>query len=209
LLAFEGFVRLCAGRVGQLLNLTSLASDAGISATTAREWISLLEASFILFRMPPWHANISKRLIKTPKLYFHDVALAAYLCGIEEASQLATHPLRGGFFENLVVSELLKHRYNRGRDNRLMFFRDRAGNEVDVLFPCGPKMLPVEVKAGRTLQGEWFKSFGKLAELTQEIVPSGVVVYGGTEVQHRTRGTACGVWQLAKILERATADAAA
>ncbi|MBX3733835.1 MAG: ATP-binding protein [Verrucomicrobiae bacterium] len=207
LLAFEGFVRLCAGRVGQLLNLSSLASDAGISATTAREWVSLLEASFVLFRMPPWHANISKRLIKTPKLYFHDVGLAAYLCGIEEAGQLATHPLRGNFFENLVVGELLKHRFNRGRDNRLMFFRDRAGHEVDVLFPCGPRMLPVEIKSGRTIQGEWFTGFGKLAAWSADILDAGMVVYGGNEIQRRTEGVACGVWQLAKVLEEAVANA--
>ncbi|MFN0129007.1 MAG: ATP-binding protein [Verrucomicrobiales bacterium] len=203
--AFEGFVRLCAGRIGQLLNLSSLADDAGVSATTARDWISLLEASFVLFRMPPWHANISKRLIKTPKLFFHDVGLAAYLCGIEEAGQLATHPLRGNFFENLVVGELLKHRFNRGRDNRLMFFRDRAGHEVDVLFPCGPNMVPVEIKAGRTLQGEWFAGFGKLAALSADILETGVVVYGGEEIQRRTQGVACGVWQLAAVMKEAVA----
>ncbi len=203
LLVFERFVRLCAGRVGQLLNLSSLAADAGVSATTAREWIGLLETSFVVFRMPPWHANIGKRLIKTPKLYFHDVGLAAYLCGIERPEHLASHPLRGGLFENLVVSELLKTRFNRGRDNRLMFFRDRAGREVDVLYPFGPKLLPMEIKAGRTLQGEWFSGLKMAAGLSAGFMDRGVVVYGGGEIQRRPPGTACGVWQLAAILDEA------
>jgi predicted AAA+ superfamily ATPase len=202
LLVFERFVRLCAGRVGQLLNLSSLAADAGVSATTARDWISLLETSFVLFRMPPWYANIGKRLIKTPKLYFHDVGLAAYLCGIERPEHVASHPLRGGFFENLVVSELLKTRFNRGRDNRLMFFRDRAGREVDVLYPLGPKLLPVEIKAGRTLQSEWFAGFKMAAGLSADIMEQGVVVYGGDEIQRRTAGTACGVWQMAGVFDK-------
>ena len=202
MLAFETFVRLCAGRVGQLLNLASLASDAGISATTARQWISLLEASFVLFRLPPWHANLGKRLIKTPKLYFHDVGLAAYLCGIEEPSQLANHPLRGNFFENLVISELMKTRLNRARDTRLLFYRDRAGFEVDALYPLGPRILPVEIKSGRTLHGDWFKSFRKLSALAQEVEPHGLLVFGGNEIQNRSAGTACGIWQLADALDQ-------
>ncbi|MFM7182894.1 MAG: ATP-binding protein [Verrucomicrobiales bacterium] len=205
LLVFERFTRLCAGRVGQLLNVSSLASDAGVSATTAREWLTLLEASFVLFRMPPWFANVGKRLIKAPKLYFHDVGLAAYLCGIEQPEHLVSHPLRGCFFENLVVSELLKTRYNHGRDNRLMFFRDRGGMEVDVLYPIGPEFLPIEIKAGRTLQNEWFSGIKKLAGLSPEFRDHGLVVYGGEEVQHRSAGTACGLWQLAQVLAEAEA----
>jgi predicted AAA+ superfamily ATPase len=193
---FETFVRLCAGRVGQLLNLTSLAADAGISPTAAKQWINLLEASFVLFRLPPWHANLGKRLIKTPKLYFHDVGLAAYLCGIEEPSQLSSHPLRGNFFENLVVSELLKTRYNQGRDGRLMFYRDRAGFEVDLLFPQGPNLLPIEIKAGKTIHGDWFSGLSRLAKLAPEIESKGIVIYGGNDIQRRTAGTACGIWQM-------------
>lgn len=208
LLVFERFTRLCAGRVGQLLNLSSLAADAGISQTTAREWITLLEASFVLFRMPPWFANIGKRLIKTPKLYFHDVGLAAYLCGIEEPAHLMSHPLRGSFFENLVVSELLKRRFNQGRDNRLMFFRDSGGLEADVLYPLGPKLLPIEIKSGRTLQNEWFSAAKKVAGLSAEFMDSSMVVYGGREVQHRTNGTACGLWQMAALLDEIETESA-
>ncbi|MCH7224774.1 ATP-binding protein [Haloferula sp. A504] len=200
LMAFERFMRLCAGRVGQLLNLSSLAVDAGISATTAREWIGLLETSFVLFRLPPWHANIGKRLIKTPKLYFHDVGLATWLCGIEEAGQLASHPLRGAFFENMAIGELLKSRTNRGRDHRLLFFRDRAGHEVDALLPSGPRLLPVEIKSGRTLRGEWFAGCAGLDALAGDFLPTGVVIYGGDEIQRRSSGTACGLWQLDEVL---------
>lgn len=202
LLAFETFLRLCAGRVGQLLNLTSLAADAGISATTARQWISLLEASFVLFRVPPWHANLGKRLIKTPKLYFHDVGLAAYLCGIEHASQLTTHPLLGNFYENLVVSELVKMRHNRAQDPRIHFYRDRAGFEMDLLFPLGPKWLPIEIKAGRTIHNKWFSGFQKLANLIPEIQSHGLLIFGGSEIQQRSSGTACGIWQLSEALGR-------
>lgn len=200
LLAFETFVRLCAGRVGQLLNLTSLANDAGISATTAKEWISILESSFILFRLPPWHANVSKRLIKSPKLYFHDIGLAAYLCGIEESGQLMTHPLRGHFFENMVVSELLKRRFNQGRDSRLFFYRERSGLEVDLLFPHGNEVIPIEIKSGKTIHSEWFQSFSQFRPSDDGAAPAGLVVYGGETVQRRTQGTACGAWQLNEVL---------
>jgi len=193
---FETFVRLCAGRVGQLLNLTSLANDTGIAPTTARDWISLLETSFVVFRMNPYHANINKRLIKSPKLYFHDVGLAAYLCGIEEERHLETHPLRGQFFENLVVVDLLKRRFNSGRDNRLCFYRDSTGNEVDLLYPIGPDFLPIEIKAGRTISAEHFKGIKKFEEVRTDKSRGGMVVYGGEEVQQRTAGTVTGIWRM-------------
>lgn len=193
---FETFVRLCAGRVGQLLNLTSLANDVGVSATTARDWIGLLETSFVLFRLSPYHANISKRLIKSPKIYFHDVGLAAYLCGIEEESHLRNHPLRGQLFENLIIADFLKKRYNEGRDNRLCFYRDSSGNEVDLLYPIGPDFLPVEVKSGRTISKDAFKGLKSFASVRADKGPFGLIVYGGDEVQRRTQGSVCGVWQM-------------
>lgn len=193
---FETFVRLCAGRVGQLLNLTSLANDAGVSSTTARDWIGLLETSFILFRLSPYHANISKRLIKSPKLYFHDVGLAAYLCGVEEESHLRNHPLRGQLFENLIIADLLKKRYNEGRDNRLCFYRDSAGNEVDLLYPNGPDFLPVEVKSGKTISTDAFKGLKSFSSVRTDQGPPGLIVYGGDVVQRRSQGSVCGVWQM-------------
>jgi len=199
---FETFVRLCAGRVGQLLNLTSLANDAGVSPSTAREWIGLLETSFVLFRLTPYHANLGKRLIKSPKLYFHDVGLAAYLCGIEEERHLPNHPLRGQFFENLVVADLLKRRFNAGRDNRLCFFRDSGGNEVDLLYPIGPNVLPIEVKAGRTLNATSFKGLARFGEIRIDQGPQGMVVYGGDEKQERTAGSATGLWEMNNLVTR-------
>jgi predicted AAA+ superfamily ATPase len=193
---FETFVRLCAGRVGQLLNLTSLANDAGISPTTARDWIGLLETSFILFRLMPYHADINKRLIKSPKLYFHDVGLAAYLCGVEEERHLGNHPLRGNLFENLVIADLLKHRFNCGRDNRLCFYRDSTGNEVDLLFPLGPDFLPVEIKAGRTISPDWFRGLGAFRKIRTDNGPAGLIVHGGDQPQHRPNAIVTGIWSM-------------
>lgn len=200
---FETFIGLCAGRVGQLLNLTALAADAGVSSTTAREWISLLETSFILFRLTPWHANIGKRLVKMPKLYFYDVGLAVHLCGVEDASQLRNHPLRGAFFENMIIGDMLKSRYNQGRDSRFCFYRDSTGKEVDLLYPIGPDYLPVEMKSGRTISSEWFSGLKSFAKIRTDSGPPGLVVYGGDENQNRSAGRICG-WQsvpqvLAKI----------
>ena len=198
---FETFVRLCAGRVGQLLNHTSLANDAGISSTTARDWIGLLETSFILFRLSPYHANISKRLIKSPKLYFHDVGLAAYLIGVEEESHLRNHPLRGQLFENMVIADLLKKRFNRGQDNRLCFFRDSTGNEVDLLYPDGPDFLPVEVKSGKTISTDAFKGLRTFAAIRSDRGPPGLIVHGGSAIQRRTTGKLCGGWQMHEMVE--------
>ena len=141
--SFRTFVRLCAGRIGQLVNLTSLGSDAGVSHTTAREWLTVLEASYIIFQLQPFHANIRKRLVKSPKLYFYDVGLASYLIGIENASQVLTHPLRGSLFENTVVAEVLKHRFNRGLQPNLSFFRDARGLECDLFYETAAASGPL------------------------------------------------------------------
>ena len=125
--AFRLFLRLCAGRVGQLVNLSALGADAGVSHTTARQWLTILETSYIAFQLPPFHANIRKRLVKSPKLYFYDVGLASYLLGIESPAQVATHPLRGALFENVVVGEALKHRFNRGLQPNLSSSGMRGG----------------------------------------------------------------------------------
>ena len=135
--AFQRFVRLCAGRVGQLLDFSALGADAGVTHSTARNWLSLLEASYILFRLGPFHANARKRLVRSPKLYFYDVGLAAWLLDIDDIRQMRTHPLRGPLFENAVVVEALKHCYNRGRQPRVSFFRDRRGTRVRSALPVG------------------------------------------------------------------------
>jgi hypothetical protein len=184
---FERFIRLCAGRIGQLLNLSSLANDAGVSHTTAGNWISILEASYILFLLPPYHRNISKRLVKSPKLYFYDVGLAAFLLGIENAHQISRDPLRGNLFENMVIVEALKSRFHQGKRSNLYFYRDSKGNEVDLLFANGPEIFPIEIKAGMTITKEYFKGLNHIARVFPNDIPRGMgLVYAGGQPQRRT-----------------------
>ena len=201
LTAFQRFVRLCAGRVGQLLNFAALGADAGVTHTTARHWLSVLEASYIVFRLPPYHGNVNKRLIKSPKLYFHDVGLASWLLGIESVRQLAMHPLRGALFENAVVAEALKHGYNRGRRPELSFFRDVRGLECDLLYPSAGRILAIETKSGSTIASDWFASLRQV----QSLVPgctAGTVVHGGDERQTRSAGDAVPVTGFGALLGR-------
>jgi predicted AAA+ superfamily ATPase len=176
--SFQKFVRLCAGRVGQLLNLHSLGNDVGVSHTTARQWISVLEASYIVFLLEPLHANISKRLIKSPKLYFFDVGLASHLLGIESVDQIATHPLKGFLFENMVVVEALKHRFNQGRRSNLSFYRDSSGTEVDLVYSLAEKMVSVEIKSGETVNSSFFANLRKLRGYFPDHIAGEILVYG-------------------------------
>ena len=195
--SFRRFVRLCAGRVGQLVNLSSLGSDAGVSHATAREWLTVLETSYIIFQLPPYHANIRKRLVKTPKFYFHDVGLASYLIGIENKEQVVTHPLRGALFENVVVSEALKHRFNSGRRSNLSFFRDARGLECDIFYETGRHIGAFEVKSGSTVASDYCDSLNRVADLIPEVAAK-TVVYGGTTSQ--SRGD-CDIVPLARLNE--------
>jgi uncharacterized protein len=186
LITFERFVRLAAGRCGQILNLSSLGADAGVSHTTARKWLSLLEASYIVFQMPPYFWNTSKRLIRSPKLYFYDVGLAAYLLGIQAAEHIAIHPLRGALFENMVVVEVLKWFWHRGRRAGLHFYRDSNGNEVDIVLELGNGIYPIEIKAGETIGSDFFKGLRAFAGLYDTPPPNaGALIYGGRAVQQR------------------------
>jgi predicted AAA+ superfamily ATPase len=182
---FQRFVRLCAGRIGQLLNLNSLASDTGISHTTARSWLTLLEASYIVFRLQPYYRNISKRLVKSPKLYFYDVGLASYLLGLESGLHVKRDPLRGNLFENMAVIEALKFRLHRGKRHNLHFYRDSSGNEIDLLLNIGPDLFPVEIKAGMTLTRDYFKGLKHIAKIFDLPLGSGLL-YGGEASQKRT-----------------------
>ncbi len=200
---FQRFVKLCAGRCGQLLNLNSLANDTGISHSTAREWMTVLEASYIVFLLQPFHANIGKRLVKSPKIYFYDVGLASWLMGIEEQRQIATHPLRGGLFENMCVMEALKYRYHRGKRNNLFFYRDSNGNEVDILYTKGEEILPIEVKSGQTITSAWFrnlKSFRTLLPGKSSL--KSCLVYGGETEQFRQDVHVISVSSLAQCLDQ-------
>ena len=202
---FRKFVRLCAGRAGQLANLSSLGADAGVSHTTARHWLSILEASYVVFQLPPFHANIRKRLVKAPKLYFYDVGLASHLVGIERAEQLSTHPLRGPLFENAVVVEALKHRFNRGRRENLSFYRDVRGLECDLLYRNGENICAIEIKSGTTVASDWFAAFDRVSQALPQI-SSRVVVYGGAERQSRQAGEVVPLADLSAALERFEAE---
>lgn len=192
MLLFQTFLRLCASRTGQILNLSSLANDCGITQPTARAWLSVLEASYIVFRLPPFFANLGKRLIKSPKLYFQDTGLAATLLNIESPAQLATHPLRGNLFETWVVSEVAKAHLHRGRRPRLSFYRDSGGLEIDLVLEKGADLMLVEIKSAQTPSSQPFSAFERFAEtLTGQEAPriaSRVIVYAGSESQQRSRG---------------------
>ena len=199
--SFRRFVRLCAGRAGQLVNLTALGADAGVSHTTARHWLTILEASYIVFQLPPFFANLRKRLVKSPKLYFYDVGLASHLIGIEHAGQVATHPLRGALFENAVVVEALKHRFNRGRRSNLSFFRDVRGLECDLLYENGNGMGAIEIKSGATVASDWFDALDRIAGVLPRIGLR-AVVYGGSERQTRRKGEVVPLAALGALLDR-------
>jgi predicted AAA+ superfamily ATPase len=201
---FEKFVKLCAGRIGQVLNLQSLGNDVGISHTTVRSWLTLLEASYVIFILQPWHSNFSKRQIKAPKLYFYDVGLASYLLGLENELHVSRDPLRGNLFENLIVIEALKYRFNRGKRNNLHFYRDAKGNEVDLLLDIGPHVFPLEIKAGATIADDYFKGLRNFVGNGTPLPLGTGLVYGGEEMQVRS-GTrvypAAGIHDLLESLE--------
>lgn len=191
---FERFVRLCAGRIGQLVNLTSLGNDAGVSHATARAWLDLLQTSYIVHVLPPWFTNTSKRLVKSPKLYFHDVGLACWLLGLRTPEQVVRDPLLGHLFENLVVIEALKTRFNRGESAEMYFYRDATGNEVDLLIPIGRQFRAVEIKAGATVNPDYFRGLKGFAAAFPDALEGGSVVYGGDTDQARSDWPVIG-WQ--------------
>ena len=184
---FQRFVQLCASRTAQLLNLSSLALDAGISQPTAKTWLSILEATFLAFRLQPYFASLGKRLIKTPKLHFIDAGLVCWLLGIRDPEQLRLHPLRGSIFETWIVSEILKHRLNRGEHAGLYFYRDRHGLEADVVIEDGRKITVVEAKAGQTATSDMVNAGRPVAEtLARAGKVQRIVAFGGQASQKRT-----------------------
>lgn len=188
--AFHRFLRLCAARTGQTLNVASLASDAGISPNTAKAWLSVLEASFVVFLLPPHFTNFGKRLTKSPKLHFLDTGLACHLVGIRSPSQLVTHPLWGSLFESYVVSETLKRRWNAGDPGELFFWRDHTGHEVDLLVEHDGKLVPVEIKAGHTVTSDVFDSLRWWCGVAGRTPHEAILVHGGDESHTRTHGRA-------------------
>ncbi len=183
--AFRRFLRMCAARCGQLVNLSSLANDCGISHVTARAWLTLLEAGYIVHLLPPYHVNLGKRLVKAAKLYFHDTGLAAHLLDIREPAQLETHPARGALFESLLVAEWLKHRFNQALPANAFFWRDNTGNEIDLLIEHGRSLQPVEMKSGQTPSGDYFATLRKWLGWAGRRARNPVVVYGGGRSMQR------------------------
>ena len=182
---FERFLKLCAGRVGQLLNASALASDCGIAVDTARRWLSVLKTSFLVFLLPSHFRNFSKRVIKSPKLYFHDTGLACHLLGIRETEQLRTHPLRGALFENFVVAEVAKAYWHHRREPPIYFWRDQTGHEVDLVLDEAGVLHPVEIKSGATVSADTLAGLGWWRRLAGSEAGRPFLVHGGAESYER------------------------
>jgi hypothetical protein len=186
--AFIQFTRLCAGRIGQLLNYTSLANDAGISPNTAKAWFSILESSYVLYRLQPYHRNFNKRLVKSPKLYFYDTGVACSLLGIRDESQVNLHYLKGALFENLIINEFIKRSFNRGENRQSFFWQDNHRKEIDCLLVDGDRVAPVEIKSGRTMSTSYFDNLKYWRPLAQLPEDQGYVVYGGEQSMNTSLG---------------------
>lgn len=186
---FIKYIKLCSGRIGQLLNLSSLANECGIAVSTAKEWLSVLEVSYICYRLEPDFNNFNKRLVKTPKLYFYDTGLACSLLNIMSADQVSSHYLRGELFENLVINEFIKNSYNNALTPNLTFWRDSTGNEVDLIdYTFGGKNA-YEIKSGHTFSSEFFKGLIKWSQLSHNSIENNFVIYNGKEELKTSQGT--------------------
>ncbi len=186
---FIRFLKLCAGRIGQLLNMNSLANDCGVSPNTAKSWVSVLEASFIIFLLQPHFKNFNKRLVKMPKLYFIDTGLASSLLEIQSENQLSTHYLRGALFENFIISEFIKTRLNQGLRNNCYFWRDNKGMEIDCIIESGNRLTPIEIKSGNTFNQDFFRNLNYWNKLSGNPVKNSYVIYGGDSSRDTKDGT--------------------
>ncbi|MDR3093559.1 MAG: ATP-binding protein [Bacteroidales bacterium] len=177
---FQIFIRLCAGRTGSEFNASALSNEVGVSYLTIQEWLSVLEASYVIFRLPPFFKNIGKRLVKTPKIYFYDTALVCFLLGIEKAEQLKTHPLYGAIFENYVVLEFLKKRFNTGKTNNLSFYRDKSQREIDLVQEFGNEYHAYEIKSATSFHSDFTNNLEYLKNLLGDRLLSTKVIFDGT-----------------------------
>ena len=187
--AFIQFTQLCAGRIGQPLNNASLANDAGISPNTAKSWLSILESSYILYRLQPYHRNFNKRLVKSPKLYFYDTGVACSLLGIREQEQVNLHYMKGSLFENLILNEFIKRSYNRGENRQPYYWQDNHGKEIDCLLVNGEKVAAVEIKSGKTISTSYFENLIYWRSMTALPENQVYVVYGGEQSMQTSAGT--------------------
>jgi uncharacterized protein len=197
---FQRFLRLCAGRTGQMLNLSALAGEVGIAHSTARAWLSILEASYIVLLLPPYHRNFGKRLVKTPKLYFVDTGLACWLLGIRSAAQLALNPARGALFETLVVGEFFKARCHAGQPADLFFWRDNGGNEADLLFEKDGRLQTVEIKSGATVTADYIRAGLRSSRFAGSEALTPWLVHGGADTYRRSGVEVIGWRDLPQVL---------
>jgi len=184
LVKFQQFLKLCAGRTGQLVNFSEIGGELGLTYHTVQTWLSILEASFIVFRLAPYYKNFNKRVIKSPKLYFYDTGLAAYLLGIKKPEDILFHFAKGALFENMIITELLKYRINGGLNSELWFWRDSAGNEVDCILEDGQDIKAIEIKSGKTIATDFFKGLDFMQNLSKDI--QSYIIYGGDIMQSRS-----------------------
>lgn len=200
--SFTLFVKLCAGRIGQLLNLSSLAVEAGISVNTAKSWLSVLEASYITYRLEPHFQNFNKRLVKMPKLYFYDTGLACSLLGLESKNQVSTHYLVGALFENLILSDLIKYKMNYDLNSNFYFWRDKLGREVDCLIESGLDKIILEIKSGKTINEDFFNGLKFYKDLADDMNIFSYLVYGGQKEESRSSGEVLPWYKVTKVLKR-------
>jgi len=186
--AFQQFLKMCAARSGQILNLSALGNDCGITHNTAKSWLSILQAGYIVYLLRPHFKNFNKRLIKSPKLYFYDSGLLSYLLGVASPENLNIHSHRGYIFETWVISELLKGRMNRGLKENIYFWRDNVGHEIDCIVEKGDRLLPLEIKSGKTVSSDFFKGLTFYIELSKDMAVQPTVVYAGATDQPRNNG---------------------
>jgi len=198
LVVFEKFMRLLSGRVGQEMNYTSLSVETGVDVKTIQSWLSILVSSFIVFLLPPFYKNYNKTIVKRPKLYFYDTALAASLLGIRTTEHLQLHPLRGALFECLIVAELVKQKENHGTGHNFYFWRDKTGREIDLIIDQPPGLIPVEIKSGKTIQAGFFKNLRHWLRLAGE--KHGKIIYAGDDDQKRSEGIDVISWKSVKDL---------
>ena len=193
---FQRFLKMCAARSGQLLNMSSLADDCGISHNTVKEWISVLEASFVIFLLQPYYQNFNKRLIKMPKLYFYDTGLLCALLNIEKTDQLLTFPLRGQIFENFIIVEIFKFQYNQGLPPYCYFWRNKTGKEIDLIIESAQQLKLIEIKSGQTISEDYFKNLKYFQKIAENVSTQSFVIYAGTGIQQRSNETVVG-WKQA------------
>lgn len=196
---FQRFLQLCAGRVGQLLNLSNIGNELGIDAKTVRSWLSVLEASFIIFFLQPYFKNFKKRIVKHPKLYFYDTGLVCSLLGLTNAAQLTNHYLRGALFENFIISEYVKMKRHKGANPNVYFWQDNTGNEVDMLIDEGDLLTAVEIKSGSTIHQNFFKNLIKFKKYSGTTAENSYLVYGGDQSMPRQNGQVVGWRNLSQL----------